>query len=211
MDKRLHFPSLQEGWLRNSQELTIYNPYIPSSQYLLRKHIEPIRKYLGRTKMAFGEINPRHHKFWSSVKFLKVFMQKNLEETLLCVEFSKAFDSKHRGKMEQILLAYDFPKEIIAAIMMLYKNMKVKVCSLDRNTDYSNIEAGVLQGHTLASCLFIICLFAWNIYRFNERKQLQTGKGKKQKIPRTNYYGLGLCWWHSASSKFIRPSWIPAK
>ena len=33
------------------------------------------------------------------------------EVTILFVDFSKAFDSRHRGKMEQILLAYGLPKE----------------------------------------------------------------------------------------------------
>ena len=60
--------------------------------------------------------------------------------------------------MEQILLAYGLPKETIAAIMMLYKNSKVKVCSPDGGTDYFDIIAGVLQGDTLAPYLFIICL-----------------------------------------------------
>ena len=70
----------------------------------------------------------------------------------------KAFDSIHKGKMEKILFAYNLPKETIIAIMMLYKNMKVKVHSLDGDTDYFNIVAGVLQGDTLAPYLFIICL-----------------------------------------------------
>ena len=56
--------------------------------------------------MAFGEIDPRRHKFWLSVKFLKVYMQKNLEATILFVNFAKVFDSIHRGKMKQILPAY---------------------------------------------------------------------------------------------------------
>ena len=58
--------------------------------------------------------------------------------------------------MEQILLAYSLPKEIIAAITMLYKNMKVKVHSPDGDTDYFDIVAGVLQGDTLATYRFII-------------------------------------------------------
>ena len=82
----------------------------------------------------------------------------NLEATILFVNFSKAFDSIHRGKMKQIQLAYSLFKETITAIMMLYKNMKVKVRSLDGDTDYFNIVAGVLQGDTLAPYLFIICL-----------------------------------------------------
>ena len=83
---------------------------------------------------------------------------KNLEATILFVDFYKAFDSIHRGKMEQILLAYGLPKETVTAIMMLYKNMKVKVCSLDGDTDYFDIVAGVLQGDILAPYLYIIYL-----------------------------------------------------
>ena len=60
--------------------------------------------------------------------------------------------------MEQILLAYGIPKETVAAIMILYRNTKVKVRSPDGDTDYFNIVAGVLQGDTLAPYLFIISL-----------------------------------------------------
>ena len=42
--------------------------------------------------------------------------------------------------------------------MMLYKNTKVEVQSLDGDTDYFDIVAGVLQGDTLAPNLLIICL-----------------------------------------------------
>ena len=41
---------------------------------------------------------------------------------------------------------------------MLYKNIKLKVHSLDRDTDFFYIVASVQQGDTLAPCLFIICL-----------------------------------------------------
>ena len=83
---------------------------------------------------------------------------KNLEATILFVNFAKAFDSIYKGKMEQILLAYGLPEETIVAIMMLHRNTKVKVCSSDGDTDYFGIVAGVLQGDTLAQYLFIICL-----------------------------------------------------
>ena len=60
--------------------------------------------------------------------------------------------------MEQILLAYGIPKETVAAITILYINIKVKVRSPDGDTEYFDIVAGVLQEDTLAPCLFIICL-----------------------------------------------------
>ena len=108
--------------------------------------------------MASVEIDTRHHKFWLSVEFLKVYVQKNLQATILFVDFTNVFDSIHRRKMEQILHAYSLPKETIAAIMILYRNTKVKVCSPDGDTDNHNIVAGVLQGDTLAPYHFIICL-----------------------------------------------------
>ena len=42
--------------------------------------------------------------------------------------------------------------------MILYRNTKVIVRSPDGDTDYFDIVAGVLQGETLASYLFIIYL-----------------------------------------------------
>ena len=60
--------------------------------------------------------------------------------------------------MEQILLAYGLPKETVAAIMILYRNTKVKVRSPDGDTEYFDIVAEVLQGDTLAPYLFIIYL-----------------------------------------------------
>ena len=52
--------------------------------------------------------------------------------------------------MEQILLAYSLPKETEAAIMILYRNTKVKVRSPDGDTEYFDMVAGVLQWDTLA-------------------------------------------------------------
>ena len=46
--------------------------------------------------------------------------------------------------LPRILLAYGLPRETIAAIIMLYKNTKVKVCTQDGDTDFFNIVAGVL-------------------------------------------------------------------
>ena len=89
---------------------------------------------------------------------MKVYGQKNLQATLLFVDFTKAFDSIHRGKMEKILLAYSLPKETVAAITILYRNTKVKVRSPDGDTEYFDIVAGILQGDMLAPYLFIICL-----------------------------------------------------
>ena len=90
-------------------------------------------------------------------RILEGVRAKKLQATLLFVDFTKAFDSIHRGKMEQILQAYGLPKETVAETI-LYRNTKVKVRSPDGDTEYFDIVAGVLQGDTLVPYLFIICL-----------------------------------------------------
>ena len=83
---------------------------------------------------------------------------KHPEGIILFVDFTKTFDSIHRGKMEQIQLTYSQPKETVAVIRMLYRYTKVKPRSPDGDTDYFDIVAGLLQGDTLAPYLFIIYL-----------------------------------------------------
>ena len=91
-------------------------------------------------------------------RILEGVRAKHQEAIILFVDFTKAFDAIHRGKMEQILLAYGLPEETVAAIMMLYRNTKVKLHSPNEDTDNFDIVAGVQQGDTLAPYLFIICL-----------------------------------------------------
>ena len=171
------------------------------------------------------------HKFWFGLVWLKTFLgrtqrnrfttsqiltirrilggawAKNLQATILIVDFTKAFDSIHRGKREQILLAYGLPKETIAAIMILYRNTKVKVRSPDGDTDYFNIVAGVLQRDTLAPYLFIICLDY--VLRTSIDKIKENSFELTKKRSRNNYQHQ-LHRWHSASGKCTHPSQNPA-
>ena len=57
--------------------------------------------------------------------------------------------------MEQILLAHGLPKYIVTALLMLSPNNKVKVHLLGRDTDFFDIDVGVLLGDTY---LLLICL-----------------------------------------------------
>ena len=126
---------------------------------LLRNHIEPkIEKIIRKNQNGFRRNRSTTSQILTIRRILEGDRVKNPEATILFVDFSKAFDSILRGEMEQILLTYDLPKETVAAIIMLYKNTKVKVCSPDGGTDYFNIVSGVLQGDTLVPYLFIICL-----------------------------------------------------
>ena len=85
--------------------------------------------------------------------------------------------------MKQILLAYGLPEETVATIMILYRNTKVKMCSPDGDTEYFDIVAGVLQGDTLASYLFIICLdyvFRTSIDKIRENSFVLTKKRSRR-------------------------------
>ena len=87
------------------------------------------------------------------------------------IDFSKAFDSIPRGKMEQILLACGLPKEIITATMKLYKNTKAIVRLPNGDTDFFTIVDGVLQGDTLASYVYnLFSLRTTNLNISNNRK-----------------------------------------
>ena len=67
---------------------------------------------------------------------------------------NRIFYSIRRGKMGQILLAYGLPIETRTAIMMLGRNTKVKVRSLNKDMYFFDIVAGVLQD-SLALILLI--------------------------------------------------------
>ena len=125
----------------------------------LRNPIESkVEKILKKNQNGLPRNRSTTPQILSLRRILEGIRAKYLEATILFVDFSKAFDSIHREKMEQILLAYGLPKETVGAIMMLYKNTKVKVHSPDGDTDYFDIIADVLQGDTLAPYIFTICL-----------------------------------------------------
>ena len=88
--------------------------------------------------------------------------------------------------MEQISLGYGLPKETIEAIMTLYKNAKVKVCSSDGKTDFFGIVADVLQGDTLLPIPVhnLPRLRASNVDRFKERMVLLL---KRQEADNTSH------------------------
>ena len=99
--------------------------------------------------------------------------------TILFVDFSLAFESIHKGKMDQILLAYGLPKETVMAIMMLYSNMKVKVCWPDGDTDFFDIADWVRGYISPISLHNLSRQHTLNIDWSNKRKWLYTKKGTK--------------------------------
>ena len=82
----------------------------------------------------------------------------NLNAVIVFIDFKKAFDSVHRGKMLNILKAYGIPSKMVDVIALLYSNTRARVITPDGETDWFDIVAGVLQGDTLAPYLFAIVL-----------------------------------------------------
>ena len=82
----------------------------------------------------------------------------NLKAILTFIDFKKTFDSIHRGKMMRILKAYGIPPNLLQAIEKMYSNARARIVTPDGETDLFEITAGVLQGDTLATFLFIIVL-----------------------------------------------------
>ena len=135
----LPFPKNSDlGLAKNYRGITLTSIAAKIYNVLLRNRIEPkIDKILRKNQNGF-----RRNRFTTSQiltirRILEGVRAKNLQATLLFVDFTKAFDSIHRGKMEQILLAYGLPKEIVVAITILYRNTKVKVRS-PNGAKYSN-------------------------------------------------------------------------
>ena len=121
----------------------------------LRPHIDPI---LRKNQDGFHQNRSTSGQILSIRRIIEGVKAKQLPAILLFIDFSKAFDSIHRQKMREILLAYKIPKETVNAIMILYSNTKSMIRSPDGDTDFFEITSGVLQGDTLAPYLFIICL-----------------------------------------------------
>ena len=164
----LPFP--KKGDLRiakNYQGITLTSIAAKIYNSLLHNRIEPKIKILSKNQNGFQRNRYMTSQILTLRQILEGVHAKKPEATILFVDFSKAFD---RRKMEQILVPYSLPKETVTAIMMLYKNTKVKVRSLEGDIDYFDIVAGVLQGEMLAPYLFIIWLdYVLRTYRYNER------------------------------------------
>ena len=126
---------------------------------MLLNRIQPeVEKVLRRNQNGFRNNRSTVGQSLTVRRIIEGVKANNLAAVILFVDFSKAFDSIHRGKIAEILQADGIPNETITAIMMLYRNTKAMVRSPDGDTDFFNVVAGVLQGDTLAPFLFILTL-----------------------------------------------------
>ena len=82
----------------------------------------------------------------------------NLPDIFKFIDFKKAFDYIHIGKMAKVLRSYEIPDKLVDAINGSYANTRSKVYSPDGVSEEFDIVAGVIQGNTLSPYLFIIVL-----------------------------------------------------
>ena len=156
----LPFPKKGDlGLTKNYRGITLTSIAAKIYNSLLLNRIQPhMEKLLRKNQNGFRKERSTVGQILTVRRVIEEVKAKNLQAVLLFVDFSKAFDSIHRGKMKEILLAYGIPRETVNAIMALYQNSRAIVRSPDGDTDFFTILAGVLQGDTLAPFLFIICL-----------------------------------------------------
>tara|TARA_B110000881_G_C18427913_1_gene439345 strand:- start:378 stop:833 length:456 start_codon:yes stop_codon:yes gene_type:complete len=84
-------------------------------------------------------------------RIVEEIKNNNLNAALVFIDFKKAFDTVHRGKMLDILRAYGVPEKLVAAIGHTYQQSKAHVTSPDGITKDFEIHAGVLQGDTFST------------------------------------------------------------
>ena len=139
----------------------------------IRPEIDPI---LLKNQNGFRQNRSTRGQILTIRRIIEGVRSKNLHETLLFIDFAKAFDSIHCGKMKNILSAYGIPTETVEAIMILYRETRSMVRSPDGDTPYFEITTGVLQGDTLAPFLFIICLDYVLRKSLDDNKHLSTNE-----------------------------------
>ena len=100
------------GLAKNYWGITLTSIAAKIYHALIRNCIKPkINNILRKNQNGFQRNTSTTSQILTIRRILEGMQAKNLQATLLFVDFTKAFDSIHRGKMEQILLAYSLPKE----------------------------------------------------------------------------------------------------
>ena len=102
MDKEIHSPKKSDLEIaKNYRGITLTSIVAKIYNALIRSHIEPnIEKILRKNQNGFWRNRSTTSQILTIRRILEGFRAKYLEATLLLVDFSKAFDSIRRGKME---------------------------------------------------------------------------------------------------------------
>ena len=117
----LPFPKKGDlGLAKNYRGITLTSIAAKIYNALRPNRIEPkIDNILRKNQNDFRRNRSTISQISTIRRIIEDVLAKNLQATLLFVDFTKAFVSIHRGKMEQIIQAYGIPKETIAPITVL--------------------------------------------------------------------------------------------
>ena len=129
-----------------------------TNKLILNRIRDPIDKHLRPNQNGFRPGRSTTAHILALRRVIEGVKSRNLKATIVFVDFRKAFDSIHRGRMMEILKAYDILHNLLNAIKVMYSNTRAKVISPDGETEWFEFVAGVLQGDTLAPFLFAIVL-----------------------------------------------------
>ena len=120
----------------------------------IQPHIEPLLRP-NQNGFRIGRSTTQH-----ILALRRIIEECTVRKECQCVatfiDFSKAFDSISRSRMADILYKYGLPNKILAAVMSMYSRTTARVVTADGCSADFEVEAGVLQGDTLAPYLFVI-------------------------------------------------------
>ena len=126
MNKTLHILVTQEGdhgITKNNRSITLTAIVAKVYNALLLNRIQPeIEKILWKNQNSFWRNWSITSHILTILWIIEGVRTKNLEATLLFVDFSQTFDSIHWGKMGLIFSTYDLPKGTVIAIMIYEGN-----------------------------------------------------------------------------------------
>ena len=153
----LPFPKKGDlGLAKNYRGITLTSIAAKIYNALLRNRIEPkIDNILRKNQNGFRRNKSTTSQILTIRRILEVVRAKTYRRQYDFLTLPRPLIPFTEGRWKKF---YGIPKETVAAIMILYRNTKVKVHSPDGDIDYFDIAVGVLQGDTLAPYLFIICL-----------------------------------------------------
>ena len=147
------------GTTRPESLISLSSLVAKSLNRMILNRLKPeIEKILRRNQNGFRPGRSTVQQILVLRRLLEGVKSRNLPAVLTFIDFKKAFDSIHRGKMLKILAAYGIPSKLVAVIGLIYEGTRAKVLSPDGETELFDILAGVLQGDTLAPYIFAIVI-----------------------------------------------------
>ena len=148
----LSLPSNYRGITLSSIAAKVYNRMLLNR---IRPFVDPLLRW---NQNGFRQQRSTISQILALRRIIEGMKSKNLPLAVVFIDYSKAFDSIHRERMFEILQAYGIPGTIIEAIKAIYDDSSALVITPDGETEPFQIQAGVLQGDTLAPFLFVVVL-----------------------------------------------------